>query len=279
MVMTKSHLVAAFIASHFPRATGVQLNINHEARFDQFGKSTCPCVGLSGFVGTTPVTIDGQLLPERYDREIGSSCRDWDRGKFPKSCRGKDSLDEDWCFQPWCYVDVNNCDEEKGPFPSRYFDNAFIRGKTLHYSYATCGGKNTFSRRYRTKTELASERSTAALTASTYGSTGCECVAIEGLSGTTAVTVDGSSYPDRYSSDTGSSCQAWDKNRYPKECDGSKPQNADWCSQAWCWVDPDKCTNVAKGPFETQYMKHLKFHGKAPHYSYETCGGTNTFNL
>jgi len=215
-------------------------------------------------------------LPSRYDRDIGSSCRDWDLGKFPVACRSADGVDEQWCSQPWCYVDINNCNEEKGPFQSRYLPKATIRGSNLFYSYATCGGKNTYTRRYRSS-DLVAFRGPATLASSKYGITGCECVAIEGISGTTAVLVEGASYPDRYSMDTGSSCQAWDADRYPKECDNSGPSNSDWCSQSWCWVDHEKCTTV-KFPSESQYMPHLTYHGKPLHYSYETCGGTNTFN-
>jgi hypothetical protein len=44
----------------------------------------------------------------------------------------------DWCTQPWCYVDPCACDQADIT-KSDYFPT------TLHFSYATCGGKNTYS--------------------------------------------------------------------------------------------------------------------------------------
>jgi hypothetical protein len=43
-----------------------------------------------------------------------------------------------WCNQKWCYIDPCNCDAPD-PTNSDYFPD------TLHYSYATCGDKNTYT--------------------------------------------------------------------------------------------------------------------------------------
>jgi hypothetical protein len=48
------------------------------------------------------------------------------------------SKQANWCNQKWCYIDPCNCDAPDAT-KSDYFP------ATLHYSYATCGDKNTYT--------------------------------------------------------------------------------------------------------------------------------------
>ena len=50
------------------------------------------------------------------------------------------------------------------------------------------------------------------------------------------------------------------------------PNSPSYCSDAWCWVDPDVCDRT--------FGEHpsLYFTSTGLHYSYETCNNTNTFD-
>mmetsp|Transcript_48248 Transcript_48248/g.127421 ORF Transcript_48248/g.127421 Transcript_48248/m.127421 type:complete len:188 (+) Transcript_48248:42-605(+) len=43
-----------------------------------------------------------------------------------------------WCGQPWCYVDPCNCNLDN-------VQPAYYWNVSLHYSYETCGGSDTYS--------------------------------------------------------------------------------------------------------------------------------------
>ena len=45
-----------------------------------------------------------------------------------------------------------------------------------------------------------------------------------------------------------------------------------WCSQPWCWVDPNECTGVA-APVGSSYFAHIGLT-----FSYETCNAVNVFS-
>eukprot|EP01044_Picomonas_judraskeda_P019410 COSAG03_NODE_4089_length_1689_cov_1.454088_2_plen_377_part_00 len=51
------------------------------------------------------------------------------------------------------------------------------------------------------------------------------------------------------------------------------PTAADWCSSAWCWVDPANC-DIESDP--SSYF-HVEGQDAVLHYSYGTCGADNTF--
>jgi len=80
-------------------------------------------------------------------------------------------------------------------------------------------------------------------------------------------------YPDDLVSGT---CQAWDADLYPGECDGTKDPAPDWCNKRWCFVDPCSCnqTTVMSSHFGPEVLK-----GSNPlQFSYTTCGETDTFS-
>lgn len=238
---------------------------------DTYGSSKCRCVGVEGLSGNTTVTIDDKKIDGLYPNDLGSSCAAWDEGKYPGSC----DIDtpEDWCSQPWCYVDVDNCVVDSGPYESYYLPDGGYHGGSLYYSYLTCDGTNTYdSLKHKAASPAVKERKAAA---GGYGLSECQCVAIEGLSGTITVTIDGTDVPDLYPAEIGSSCTAWDENKYPGSCDTTNPE--DWCSQLWCYVDPDNCV-VPSGPYESSYLPNADFHGKGLYYSYVTCNGTNSYD-
>ena len=65
-----------------------------------------------------------------------------------------------------------------------------------------------------------------------------------------------------------STCKAWDYELRPF-CAGL-PANATppaWCAEKWCYVDGHNCNLIAS---QSQYFSDL-------HYSYMTCGASNSF--
>merc|ERR1719238_1730536 len=73
-----------------------------------------------------------------------------------------------------------------------------------------------------------------------WGDWGCPCVGIDGAVGEVNLTINGIvvSYPANF----GTSCEAWDDERYPGACEaGGKPgKGKGFCAEKWCYVDP--CT-------------------------------------
>merc|ERR1719162_1905101 len=108
-----------------------------------YGSSECPCIGISGMPGDLEVTIGKRSVA--YPADVGSSCAAWDNGKYPSGCTN--SSDEpgkgkDWCAAKWCYVDPCNCGYDTRK--AMYMDHSQFQGKSLYYSYATCGNTDTF---------------------------------------------------------------------------------------------------------------------------------------
>jgi hypothetical protein len=66
----------------------------------------------------------------------------------------------------------------------------------------------------------------------------------------------------------GSECKAWDLGVYPGKCTREK-ENEPFCAEKWCYVDP--CTCEAES-FPSSYFPDTRLH-----YSYEACGGTDSF--
>eukprot|EP00933_Yihiella_yeosuensis_P023714 TRINITY_DN1845_c1_g1_i1.p1 TRINITY_DN1845_c1_g1~~TRINITY_DN1845_c1_g1_i1.p1 ORF type:complete len:390 (-),score=93.03 TRINITY_DN1845_c1_g1_i1:175-1344(-) len=108
---------------------------------DTWGDVKCQCVGLAGQNGTTNMTISPGL-EIAYPAETGASCDQWDLKRHP-DCKGKDP--PSWCEQSWCYVDPCNCRISVAPKTSAYLEEAFVNGRPVYYSYATCGGTDEFA--------------------------------------------------------------------------------------------------------------------------------------
>jgi len=117
------------------------------------GDPACPCVEatypknatagenvlvyfeLPGGTGTSTV----QAL---YPADLGSTCSAWDNGVNPQ-CQG--DVNPSWCAEPWCYVDLCNCDLDVMPKHMQYVEGATYDGKALYYSYRTCGVIDVYS--------------------------------------------------------------------------------------------------------------------------------------
>jgi len=99
--------------------------------------SGCPCLVTfpTGIDPTSGISIGGQSYA--YPASYGlASCAAHDEGLQP-ACSATANRPA-WCADVWCYVDRNNCD-----LPAT--TSSYFPGTTLHFSYNTCGGTNTFS--------------------------------------------------------------------------------------------------------------------------------------
>jgi hypothetical protein len=151
-------------------------------------------------------------------------------------------------------------------------EGATYEGKQIFYSYATCGNDNTYN---EPPSDLQTSECSKEWDEDKFGTEACPCVGIDGLKGSTDVIIGGTTYPDLYPADLGSSCEAWDDDKYPGSCDGSA--KADWCGKSWCYVNPNNCV-VDSGPFKSTYIPHGEFQGSELYYSYVTCKSENTYD-
>lgn len=234
-----------------------------------YGDRECPCMQLDKLPYTINITMISAEAIVEYPADVGGHCQAWDDGVAP-SCEegGTPGEGQDWCAKKWCYVDPCSCNISIQPKASNYFPTAFLDGRPLYYSYATCGDE--------VDAELVKEDDSAMCSTPSdekiVGSSDCSCIGIAELPGTRPIYADGA-YAD-YPGGAGSSCQAWDMDRHPDcvDINGSAPE---WCSQPWCFVDPCSC-DVAAEP--ATYLPGAKFQGKPLYYSYSTCGGIDTYN-
>jgi hypothetical protein len=88
--------------------------------------------------GNTLASIGDKELP--YPADLGAHCEAWDLAYHPE-CPG-----ETWCSKKWCYVDPCNCDGIPAlPKPSTYIPGGLFQGRPVHFSYATCGAKDSYT--------------------------------------------------------------------------------------------------------------------------------------
>jgi len=110
------------------------------------GLPGCRCVAFSNVPGTTEVTVrrPGAANAEvvEYPAEMGGTCKAWDDSMHPE-CKGPNQ--PEWCQQRWCYVDPCACNIEAPPKVTMYLPMATFTGKSLYYSYETCGSTDTFT--------------------------------------------------------------------------------------------------------------------------------------
>lgn len=246
----------------------IAIKISQETNGSSFkyGDVDCPCVGIDEVDGKTQATLkDGSSVA--YPADLGSRCEAWDANKHPK-CPG-----ESWCKQKWCYVDPCKC---KGvpvlPKPSIYLPGAMYQGKPVHFSYATCGGSDSYSAENEKKTaEDIKETCAAKVDSATWGMGKCRCIGIGPQKGTTKVTIKGKLVD--FPADTGSTCKTWEKNNHP-ECQSGKPPA--WCLQSWCYVDPCSC-KLEDPPKTSSYLPNSYYQGKPIYYSYATCGSADSY--
>jgi len=106
-----------------------------------------------------------------------------------------------------------------------------------------------------------------------YGTSGCQCItSLIGALGQVNVTL--SSRTLLYPADVGSRCETWDEGLHPDCKEGSLP---DWCTQAWCYVDPTSCDGGSVPPETSAYQPEASFLGMPLYYSYATCRGSDSF--
>jgi hypothetical protein len=105
-----------------------------------------------------------------------------------------------------------------------------------------------------------------------YGDNNCPCVGIDDLEGKTTVHIGNKTKDQK--ADVGASCKAWEDGWHPS-CKGDKPPA--WCKQKWCYVDPCNCKKVNDVPKPSSYLPDAKYIGKPLHYSYATCGASDSW--
>lgn len=121
-----------------------------------YGDPKCPCIGFDNMQGEVEVVID-KKTKTWYPAEIGGTCKAWDYLHYPTECNTGHDDDfvrngtyAEWCSHQWCYVDPCNCELPIEPKVSKYMPDATYQGKTLYYSYATCGEKDMWSATHHT---------------------------------------------------------------------------------------------------------------------------------
>eukprot|EP00429_Kryptoperidinium_foliaceum_P136239 CAMPEP_0176272188 /NCGR_PEP_ID=MMETSP0121_2-20121125/45586_1 /TAXON_ID=160619 /ORGANISM="Kryptoperidinium foliaceum, Strain CCMP 1326" /LENGTH=338 /DNA_ID=CAMNT_0017612355 /DNA_START=45 /DNA_END=1061 /DNA_ORIENTATION=- len=117
----------------------------------EVGTAGCRCIGFDNIPGTIDLDLEGpegNISNASYPAEIGGTCRAWDDKRHPM-CAG-DSPPK-WCKQRWCYVDPCSCDLDTKPKVTMYLPDATFAGKSLYYSYETCGSKDYFTEHYNLK--------------------------------------------------------------------------------------------------------------------------------
>jgi hypothetical protein len=210
--------------------------------------------------------VDGKTV--KYPADLGSHCEAWDEHVTP-GCPGAS-----WCSEKWCYVDPCNCNIDPLPKQSDYLGDAEYQGHSIYFSYVTCGGTDSYS---DSSTDSADSREKKieqschkAVDAEEWGEEDCRCTGVAPLRGKVEVTVDGEK--EEYQAEYGANCAAWDDNN-DEECKKDDPP--EYCSEKWCYVNPDKCDITSK---VSAYLPAATSDaGHQVHFSYDTCGGKDKF--
>jgi hypothetical protein len=258
--------------------------------FSQIGSLKCPCIGFAGLEGTTLVTLGDDKVS--FPADLGGTCMAWD-DKTHTDC--KEGSDSPWCQDKWCYVDPCNCDIEVLPKKSTYLPGSTFQGKTVYYSYATCGNQDQWTAENNEgacvnadSAEDCSDKTDclwkdgrcggkeimgecAVKTPEQIGKPKCKCVGIFNQAGSTFMQIGQDKV--KYPADAGAMCSSWDKEAHPDCLSDSPP---DWCEKSWCYVDPCEC-ELEVPPKTSSYMENTTFQGKPLYYSYATCDAVDTF--
>jgi len=208
------------------------------------GNEACRCIGVANSSGSVVATYpQGNMsIGVVYPSDVGSHCNTWDLHSGP-DCVATGGPQPDFCSQKWCYVDPCSCGLDSPPTTSLMLSGATYHGKTLYYSYATCGGEDSFtsSSHATACVNQESESNCSALSKCAWTgekclgkelatacaeeqpaplssvSSGCPCIAIGGDLGNLNVTIGSST--SLYPSDLGGSCETWDEGLHP-DCKG-----------------------------------------------------------
>jgi hypothetical protein len=99
--------------------------------------------GCTKMLATYLCTLGDYLAPKvDFPADVGASCHTWEQGNHPE-CKGKSPAS--WCSQAWCVVDPCSCKLATPPKTSVYFPESKYQGKPIYYSYATCGGTDSYT--------------------------------------------------------------------------------------------------------------------------------------
>jgi len=239
----------------------------------KFGNPKCPCVGLEGVNGDLTVYIGGNKTAS-YPADAFASCAAWDADSHPGCQKDKDGTS--WCHQPWCLVDPCNCEIDIAPkkVTGGYWPDGDLQGMGGYwYSYATCGGKDGWAdEASQKKMADAPKECNKTVDETKWGDMGCQCIGIAGRLGNVDVQIS-ENVTASYPIDAGATCKAWDMEHHP-DCQGLHP--APWCEQVWCYVDPCSCA-IPVSPKVSSYMTDATWSGTPVYYSYDTCGGNDTY--
>jgi len=258
-----------------------------------YGDPKCSCIGIEYPHGEIYASLgNGTVHP--FPADFGSHCSAWSDGRNPLHCREGQNPGKGngWCAQPWCFVDPCKC-EGLYPEVTKYLPDATYQGKAMYYSYATCGGEDTWTAKKHekacknAKTEEACGENQMCMWSkgkcvgwevggfcldlpeeSDWGKADCPCIHMSGINGTMVATLaDGQKA--EFPAELGSMCKAWDEEVIPS-CKGDKP--AEGCSYRWCYVDSRNCKKVDGSLKKSTYLQGATFQGEPLHYSYATCG-------
>eukprot|EP00928_Gymnodinium_smaydae_P044766 TRINITY_DN2987_c0_g1_i1.p1 TRINITY_DN2987_c0_g1~~TRINITY_DN2987_c0_g1_i1.p1 ORF type:complete len:370 (+),score=46.95 TRINITY_DN2987_c0_g1_i1:64-1110(+) len=108
---------------------------------DVWGNQDCPCIGVSNRTGFSNANAEGSTVD--YPPGVGSHCKAWEQYVNYPGCEGDNP--PSWCSTKWCYVDPCNCKLNDDPVISYSFPDAKYQGKSLFYSYSTCGGSDSWT--------------------------------------------------------------------------------------------------------------------------------------
>jgi len=115
-----------------------------------------------------------------------------------------------------------------------------------------------------------------------YGKDKCKCVGIDNQKGSFSMvdymTPVSKSTPKEnisYPIEVGASCGAWEDFKGSKLRICSGDDQPEWCFQKWCYVDPCSC-DLEIPPKPTG--SGITFQGAPAYWSYDTCGGKNSYS-
>jgi len=113
----------------------------------KFGAEDCKCVGIDKLDGTIEGDVgDGKKLA--FPADYGATCKAWETEHYP-GCQGENP--PKWCDKAWCWVDPCSCGQAEPPKVSAGWIGKDVKsqgGKTLYYSYTTCGSEDLFTEKY-----------------------------------------------------------------------------------------------------------------------------------
>jgi len=246
----------------------ISMKVSASTGDNLYGNPDCPCIGVDKLGGHVTGTMsDGKKVS--YPADLGAHCEAWD-AKITPGCPGKS-----WCEEKWCYVDPCTCKNVAVlPKPSNYLAKAEYQGRPLHFSYVTCGSKDSYSAADAKKTSKDIEKTCSVkVDSAKWGQEDCRCTGIAPKTGVAKVTMGGTLTD--FPADTGGDCQAWEQDNDPA-CKAKGNSTPSYCSQKWCYVDPCKCKS-ATPPKTSSYLPNEKSQGKPVYFSYTTCGGSDSW--